>query len=328
MKVLISGGAGYIGSTIASLLLDNGHTPIILDSLINGRKEFTAGRIFYHGDIADRNLLKKIFLDHSDIEAVVHCAALISVPESEKLSALYYKENVAKSIEFFSALHELNCRKIIFSSSCSVYGTPKDLLATEKSKLNPSSTYAKTKAMTEAILRNYCNAFNFKGVALRYFNPIGADPFMRSGSYNKKSTMIIRGLLDAALNNKEFVLTGTDWPTRDGSGIRDYLHVWDLARAHLLALEKFNSIFSENNSYRTINLGSGNGTTVKELINSFEKVLGRQILKREAPARPGDVAGTYANYDLAEKILGWRPELSINDAIRDSIRWEKKLNTI
>lgn len=324
MKILITGGAGYIGSSIASILLDNGHVPVILDSLINGQREFVAGRIFYQGDISNEELLKNIFTEHQDIEAVVHCAALISVPESESNPELYYKENVTKSIELFSNLRKLNCKKIIFSSSGSVYGKDSELLVNENSTLNPGSAYAKTKMITEIVLHDYCQAFNMKGVALRYFNPIGADPKMRSGFYNKSSTMVIRALLEAANNNKEFIITGTNWPTRDGSGIRDYLHVWDLARAHLLALEKFDSIFSDDQKFQVINIGTGHGVTVKELVAAFEKVLGRPIKKSESMARSGDVAGAYANRDLAKKILNWEPELSIEDAIKDALDWENK----
>jgi UDP-glucose 4-epimerase len=325
MKVLISGGAGYIGSTIASILLDNGHQPVILDSLVNGRREFADGRIFYQGDIADRELLKKIFSEHSDIEAAVHCAALILVPESEARPADYYRENVSKSVDFFEALKDLGCKKIIFSSSASVYGSADELEVSESSPLKPSSPYARTKMMMEAVLSDFCRAYDMKGIALRYFNPIGADPKMRSGAYDPRSTAVMRALLNAAAgDSKEFAITGTNWPTRDGSGIRDYLHVWDLARAHLLALERFDQAFEAGENYSVINIGTGNGVTVKELVAAFERVLGREIIKREVGPRPGDVAGAYASRAKAERLLGWKPELSIEQATRHALEWEAK----
>jgi UDP-glucose 4-epimerase len=329
MKILISGGAGYIGSTIASILLDNGHQPVILDSLVNGRREFTDGRIFYQGDIADKELLKKIFAENPGIEATVHCAALILVPESEEKPAEYYRENVSKSVEFFESLKDLGCKKIIFSSSASVYGNADDLVVNEDSPLKPSSPYARTKMIMEMVLADFCRSYGIKGIALRYFNPIGTDPKMRTGVYNPKSTAVMRALLNAADgSSSEFVLTGTDWPTRDGSGIRDYLHIWDLAQAHLLALEKFDSVFREGKNFSAINIGTGNGVTVKELVSAFEKALGREIPKREASSRPGDVAGAYASRDLAKKLLGWEPELSVEQALSDALKWEGEKNKI
>jgi UDP-glucose 4-epimerase len=323
MKVLITGGAGYIGSTVASALKDNGHIPIILDSLAKGQEEFTKNSIFYKGDIADRQLLKMIFEEHPEINFTIHCAALIVVPESVENPYQYYTENVSKSLELFKNLKEMGCKNIVFSSSAAIYGDA-DGMVTEKSALNPQSPYARTKFMMEMILQDFCHAYDMKGIALRYFNPIGADPQMRTGSYLKNPSHLLGKILSVA-NDKEavFKITGTDYATRDGSGIRDYIHVWDLAIAHLKAIENFEAAFekSKESSYLTINLGTGNGVTVKELVSAFEKVYGKEIEKEEAPRRPGDVVGAYANADLANKLLGWKASFSIEEGIADALKW-------
>jgi UDP-glucose 4-epimerase len=326
MKVLVTGGAGYIGSTVCSALIDRGHQPVILDSLVTGRPEFVKGRLFYHGDIADRALLEKIFAEHPDIKHALHFAALIQVPESVAKPFEYYYENVAKSLLLFKNLNRLGCPNVIFSSSASIYDDVPGFMVTENAPLNPRSPYARTKYMMEMILKDFCTAYGMKGIALRYFNPIGADPQMRSGIHAQFPSHVLGKLVDVALGKEPvFKITGTDWDTRDGSGIRDYIHVWDLALAHVKALENFTSIFNIPQAqalpYVVINLGSGNGVTVKELVAAFEKVYGREINKAEAPPRDGDVAGAYANADRAAQLLGWHTELSIEDGIASALKW-------
>jgi len=326
MKILVSGGAGYIGSTICSALLDAGHTPIILDNLSTGRVEFTRGRIFYHGDIADVGLLERIFREHPDIHAAIHCAALIVVPESMEKPYEYYRENVGKSIEFFYHLQRLGCKRVVFSSSASLYDVVPGFMVREDSPLKPSSPYARTKYMMEMVLRDYCLSYGMYGIALRYFNPIGADPKMRSGIHVENPTHVLGRMVDTALGKYPyFEITGTQWPTRDGTGIRDYIHVWDLAEAHLAAVLDFDAVFERagnpSDRYLVINLGTGRGVTVRELLEAFQKVIGRSIPVREAPPRPGDIAGSYANADTAERLLGWKARLSIEQGIRDALRW-------
>jgi len=333
MKVLITGGAGYIGSTIASALEDAGHTPIILDSLITGRREFTRGRIFYEVDIANRAALQTIFREHPDIHAVVHCAALIVVPESVSMPYEYYLDNVSKSLELFHNLNELGCKRIVFSSSAALYDEVPGFMVTEESPIKANSPYSRTKLMMELILKDFCAAYGMRGIALRYFNPIGADPKMRSGIHVKEPTHIVGKLVDTALGKlPEFQITGTDWSTRDGTGIRDYIHVWDLARAHVLATTEFDRAFERADTpadnYLVINLGTGHGVTVKEMVAAFERVWGSPLPKREAPPRPGDVAGAYANADTALRLLGWKAELPIEDGIRDAIKWGDVRNTV
>ncbi|MCX8024012.1 MAG: UDP-glucose 4-epimerase GalE [Thermanaerothrix sp.] len=333
MKFLITGGAGYIGSTIASALLDSGHTPVILDNLSVGKREFVRGRIFYEGDIADEALLERIFAEHPDIQATVHCAALIIVPESVEKPYEYYRENVAKSLELFRVLNRLGYPKVLFSSSASIYDDVPGFMVTETSPLKPRSPYARTKYMMEMILRDFCIAYGMKGIALRYFNPIGADPQLRSGIHVENPTHVLGRMVDTALGKYPyFEITGTNWPTRDGTGIRDYIHVWDLAQAHLAAVLDFDAVFERAGNppdrYLVINLGTGRGVTVRELLDAFQKVIGQQIPVREAPPRPGDIAGSFANADTAERLLGWKARLSIEDGIRDALRWAEKRKEI
>lgn len=324
MKILVTGGAGYIGSTICSALEDFGHTPIILDSLVQGRLEFTKNRIFYKGDIADTALLHRVFQENPDIFATIHCAAIILVPESVEKPYEYYRENVAKSISLFKNLTDLNCNRIVFSSSASLYDIAPNFMVTESSPIKPSSPYAKTKFMMEMVLEDYCAAYNLKGIALRYFNPIGADPKMRSGQYVQNPSHVLGKLVQVALGKlPEFQITGTKWSTRDGSGIRDYIHVWDLALAHVKAVENFDFAFNlhKKSNYLCLNLGTGNGVTVKELLAAFEKVFGKIIPKTETEPRPGDVAGAYANANKALEFIQWKAEKSIEEAIRDALKW-------
>lgn len=333
MKFLITGGAGYIGSTVASALLDAGHTPIILDSLVTGRREFTKGRIFYEGDIADRALLERIFKEHPDISATLHCAALIIVPESVEEPYEYYRENVAKSNELFHNLNELGCKRIVFSSSASIYGNTADFKVTEEAPLSPSCPYARTKYIMEMILRDFSSAYGMKGIALRYFNPIGSDPKLRTGVHVKNPSHVLGKMVSVALGQEEcFYLTGTHWPTRDGSGIRDFIHVWDLAQAHVKALTHFDEAFHNagdpKDNYLAINLGTGNGVTVRELVDAFQRVYGKKINIKETDPRAGDVAGAYANADKAKKYLGWETELSLDNAIYTALEWGKIRETI
>lgn len=325
MKVLVTGGAGYIGSTICSALKDAGHTPVILDSLVTGQEAFTRGHIFYRGDIADTALVNRLFVEHSDIRVVVHCAALIVVPESMEKPYEYYRENVSKSVEFFHALLTHNVEGVVFSSSASIYDVVPDFKVSENSPLNPQSPYARTKFMMEMVLKDFTSAYPMKAIALRYFNPIGADPKLRSGIHVREPSHVVGKLVDCARGKiPQFQITGVNWPTRDGSGLRDYIHVWDLARAHVAAVERFESIFARpecKERYEVINLGTGQGVTVKELVTSFERVFGQTLNKSEAPPRPGDNAGSYASCERARTLLNWTAEKSTDDGIHDALRW-------
>src|SRR4029453_3666 len=245
MKVLIAGGAGFIGRTIATSCLDDGVVPVILDNLSSGRAEFVRDRIFYHGDIADGSLVDRIFAEHPDISAVVQCAALIVVPESVQDPLRYYRINVGKSLDFLERLLANGCTRLVFSSSASIYQPGGDLAVDEESPVAPASPYARAKAMMESILEDCAQAYPLRVLSLRYFNPIGADPAMRTGLQLAKPSHVLGMMIEAAQGGTPFSVTGTDWPTPDGSGIRDYVHVWDLARAHLHALRRFDRILPD-----------------------------------------------------------------------------------
>ncbi len=330
MKVLITGGAGYIGSTTAKALEEAGHTPVILDSLLNGPHAFVRDRIFYEGDIADRALLRRVVDEHPDLDATIHMAARIVVPESVQEPYEYYRDNVAKSLELFDELTALGQTRVLFSSSASLYATKDGFEVTEQDALAPGSPYARTKLMIEQVLTDLAAATDLRAVILRYFNPIGSDPDLESGIYAKEPSHVLGQLVLAARGLKPaFTITGTDLPTRDGTGLRDYIHVWDLARAHVRAVEKFDDVLSEAGATSTIiNVGTGDGVTVRELVASFEKVFGSSVPLVEAPPRPGDVTGAYANVDRAASLLDWRAELSIDDAIASALAWADRRQEI
>jgi UDP-glucose 4-epimerase len=318
MKVLIAGGAGYIGSTVASACADAGITPVILDSLATGRREFTAGRAFYHGDIADGPLIDRVFAEHPDIHAVIHCAALIVVPDSVADPAGYYRANVTKSLDFASHLLRNGCRRLLFSSSAAIYRASEDLTVDEDSPVDPQSPYARTKAVCEAMFADIAAAEPIRVLSLRYFNPIGADPKMRTGLALRRPTHALGQMIRAREESVPFLVTGTDWPTRDGSGLRDYIHVWDLAAAHVAALTRFDRLPGPS---FVINLGTGTGTTVRELLAAFNRVVDRPIEARDAARRPGDIPGAYTRIDRAVRLLGWRPRCDVAEGIRHSLQW-------
>jgi UDP-glucose 4-epimerase len=318
VKVLIAGGAGYIGSTVASACSDAGIVPVILDSVVTGRREFAADQAFYQGDIADGPVVDRIFAEHPDISAVVHCAALIVVADSVADPVGFYRANVTKSLEFVAHLLRNGCRRLIFSSSAAIYKASEDLIVDEDSAIDPQSPYARTKAVCETMFADIAAAEPLRVLSLRYFNPIGADPKMRTGLQLRRPTHALGKMIQAQEEGVPFVITGTDWPTRDGSGIRDYIHVWDLATAHVAALTRFDTL---PGPVTAINLGTGTGTTVRELVDTFNRVSDRPVQAREAGRRPGDVAGAYTRIDRAVRLLAWRPQYDVADGIRHSLQW-------
>ncbi|MGA2876319.1 MAG: UDP-glucose 4-epimerase GalE [Nitrososphaerales archaeon] len=323
MKVLIAGGAGYVGSTIASACIDSDIEPIIVDSLTTGRREFTKGRTFYEGDIADQELIARIFDENSELDAAILCAAFVSVPDSISRPLDYYENNVVKCLSFIRALIASDCRKLIFSSSASLYATSELEPVDENSPLEPTNPYARSKTAFEWMLEDISHSGLLRVLSFRYFNPIGADPRMRSGLQSLEPSHALGAMIRAMKTNENFTVTGTDFATRDGTGIRDYVHVWDVAQAHVAALEQFDSILSEVNPYEVINLGSGRGTTVRELVATFNEVSIVPIDTVDMPRRKGDTAGAYANYDKAQRLLGWIPKLSLAESIQDSLRWSQ-----
>lgn len=338
LTVLVTGGAGYIGSTVCSALEERGHTPLVLDSLVQGREEFTRGRVFYHGDIADTALVERMLDDHPRISAVIHLAALIAVPESVAQPGRYYRANVAGALALFETLIGRGVRQLIFSSSAAVYDASQTMTVSEDSPLRPLSPYARSKAMTEQVMDDLCRAGGggeggARGIALRYFNPIGADPALRSGPYLHEPSHVLGRIMEAAAGRAPgFNITGTDFATRDGSGLRDYIHVWDLARAHVQAVERFGEVFRAaaglDDTFLPINLGTGQGVTVRELVSAFGQVSGHPLPHGEDPRRSGDAAGACAVIDRARALLGWEPRLSTEQAIRDALAWERHRPTV
>ena len=319
MLVLITGGAGYIGSTVASACEDAGHQVVILDDFSTGRREFIGDRTLYEGDIADAALLDRIFSEQS-IDAVVHCAAKIVVPESVSDPLGYYENNVAKTLVVLGAMERNGVKRFLFSSSASIYAPDENFQVTEASPLQPGSPYARTKYMVEMVLEDFTRASDVKVASLRYFNPIGTDPKLRSGQQLEHPTHVLAKLLEAWSQKRTFTVTGVDWPTRDGSGIRDFIHVWDLARAHVAALEGFDKATADS-AYEVFNIGTGNGVTVKELATAFETISGDPLDLQFGEPRPGDVAGVYTVSTKARDVLGWEAQLTEEDAVRDAIAW-------
>ena len=330
MKVLVTGGAGYVGSTICSALIDQNYTPIILDSLTTGKDEFVEDKIFYKGSIDDKEIIDRIFSEHGNIKFVIHCAEKSSIDISVSNPYEYYNSNVVKSIELFKILNDKGCKNVIFCSSASIYDDVAGHLVTENSPINPRSPFARSKYITEMILQDFVRAYDMKCIALRCFNPIGADPLMRSGITERNPHNIVYKLLESVSNDTEFVVGGNDWPTKDGTCIRDYIHIFDVALAHVKALENFDEAFlrinTPNKNYMPINIGSGRGSSVKELIYAFENITGEKVKVVYGDRRPGDAIGSYANISRAKISIDWDVSLTMEEGILDAIRW-KELST-
>jgi UDP-glucose 4-epimerase len=326
MKVLVTGGAGYIGSVTAKALEVAGHVPVVLDSLVTGPRAFVRDRIFYEGDVADRPLLRRVVAEHPDIACTIHMAARIVVPESVAQPHLYYENNVARSLELFDELARLGRPRVLFSSSASVYATVEGFEVTERSPLEPGSPYARTKLMMEQMLGDLAAAGALRALVLRYFNPVGSDPDLESGVYAREPSHVLGQMTMAALGLIDaFTITGTDLPTRDGTGIRDYVHVWDVARAHVAAVERFDAALDAAAApSAVVNIGTGRGVTVRELLGIFEQAFGRPVPTREAPPRPGDAVGSFANVDRASDLLGWSAELTVADGVESALRWAER----
>lgn len=323
MKVLVTGGAGYIGATVCSALVDNGMRPVIIDDLSSGDADFILTHPHHLGDFADTRVLDALFDEHGDIEAVVHCAAKISVPESLDRPLSYYEQNVGRTIRLLDALAARGIHRFVFSSSAAVYGADAVGRITEEHPTSPAGPYAWTKLMGEQVLRDVCRTTTMRSVALRYFNPVGADPKQRSGRIiDTVSGNVLDQLMISYRTGREFVVYGDDWPTRDGTPVRDFVHVYDLAEAHVKALMAFDDLVSSPEGSATINLGSNTGTTILELIDAFEQVCQTKLKVRMGERRPGDSAGGFADPTLARQKLGWQASRSVTDALHDAIRWD------
>lgn len=320
MNVLVTGGAGYIGSHVVRMLLKQGHSVVIIDNLSRGHIEAVAeGVKFEKADLLDFEGLKAAIARHK-IDAVIHFAAFAYVGESVENPGLYYVNNVTGSINLIRALNENNVRKIVFSSTCSLYGNPEHVPISEKEKLNPINPYAKTKYFIEQVLSDFDASFGIRYAALRYFNAAGADFEGVIGESHEPEPHLIPIVLQAALGKREKVMIfGDDYPTEDGTCIRDYIHVYDLADAHIKALEYLNKGMEST----IINLGTGTGYSVKEIIESARRITGREIKAVISERRAGDPAVLIADNKKAREVLGWIPKYGLDDIIKSAWQWHQ-----
>lgn len=331
MNILLTGGAGFIGSHTAVELLASGCDVIIADNLVNSsvsvidRIEQIAGRrpLFFQTDVSDKESMGKIFAQHS-VDAVIHFAGLKAVGESVKKPLLYYRNNLDTALTLLEVMKERGCRKFIFSSSATVYGMSNQVPFTEDMPDGQcTNPYGWTKLMIERILRDAAAADpELAVVVLRYFNPIGAHP---SGLMGEQPNGIPNNLMPylclvAAGKLPQLSVFGDDYPTHDGTGVRDYIHVVDLAKGHAAAL----NYATRHVGAEIINLGTGQGTSVLDLLQSFQRVNGLKIPYTMAPRRDGDIAQCYADVSKARRLLGWKAEKSLDDMCRDSWNWTKK----
>lgn len=321
-NILIIGGAGYIGSHTNLELKRRGYKTVVFDNLSLGHKEFIKNDNFRQGDLNNISDIKKVF-EQYNIKAVVHFAALSKVGESMENPEMYYYGNVVNTLNLLNVMKEYDVQKIIFSSTAAVYGEPDIIPINESSKINPINPYGASKVMIENILSDYDKSYNIKFVSLRYFNACGADKLAQIGEWHTPETHLIPLVLDVAINKRESIkIFGVDYDTEDGTCIRDYIHVTDLAEAHILALEY---LFNGNES-DIFNLGNAKGYSVKEIINTVEKVTKRDITKIEVNRREGDPAVLVANASKANEVLKWKPKLNLDDIIQSAWHWHVKLH--
>lgn len=329
MNILLTGGAGYIGSHTAVALLEQGHQITILDNFSNSKlqvldrlNEITGKTFrFYQGDIRDRHMLDRVFKENT-FDSVIHFAGLKAVGESVKYPMAYYDNNVAGTLILCEVMDQYRIRNIVFSSSATVYGDPQTVPIPESAPLSATNPYGRTKLMIEEILRDLSAADpNWTVTLLRYFNPIGAH---ESGRIGEHPSGIPNNLMPyitqvAAGKREKLSVFGSDYPTPDGTGIRDYIHVMDLAQGHVKALEKS----TEAPGCKVYNLGTGTGYSVLDVVNAFQSANTLTIPTEICPRRPGDVAACYADPAKAEKELGWKTRYTLEDMCRHSWNWQR-----
>ena len=318
--VLVTGGAGYIGSHACKILARAGHRPVVFDNLSRGHREAVRWGPFVEGDLADRKRLVNALEAHR-VAAVMHFAAYAYVGESVADPALYYRNNLAGTLSLLEAMCETGVDKIVFSSTCATYGIPDSVPIGESVPQLPVNPYGETKLAIERALRWYGEAYHLRSVSLRYFNAAGADPEGEIGELHDPETHLVPLVLQAALGQRSHVeIYGTDYPTADGTAIRDYIHVEDLADAHLRALEH---LWAGCES-AALNLGTGKGHSVREVITAAEVVSGRAVPRRNAARRAGDPPILIADPSLAAEQLGWRARHSdLQNIIRTAFAWHE-----
>lgn len=325
--ILVTGGAGYIGSHCVLALLEQAYKVVIFDNLSTGHLQTidilkNYGNVeFLEGDLQNKSDLKKLFTNFK-IDAVIHFAAFSQVGESVKNPQKYYLNNVCGTLNLLESMLENNVKKIVFSSTAATYGEPEYTPIDETHPQNPINPYGKSKLMIERILDDYDKAYGLKSVRLRYFNVAGADSKSRIGEWHEPETHLIPNILKSTFNSgKTFELFGDDYPTKDGTCVRDYINVEDLAQAHLLALQYLKN--GGNTNY--FNLGTNDGNTVKEVFEACEKVCNKKIAVKIQPKRAGDPATLVADNSKAKEILNWTPQRNLTDSIDCAYKWEKIL---
>jgi len=318
--ILVTGGAGYIGSHVVKELLHQGHQPIIFDNLQTGHRKAAKNALFIEGKLSDQKKLKETFQANS-IDAVMHFAADCLVGESVQNPLKYFNNNVKNGLKLIEIIEVFNVKKIVFSSSAAVYGEPKIIPIPEDHPCIPTNPYGETKLIFEKVLQAFHDAGKLNFISLRYFNAAGADSEAELGEDHSPETHLIPLVIKAALDGISVPVFGTDYNTPDGTCIRDYIHVTDLAHAHILALRKL-----EREQISGIyNLGNGNGYSVKEVIETVKKVTGRKVAAVDSPRRPGDPARLVASSEKIREELGWIPKFpDLETIVETAYQWHKK----
>jgi len=324
-RILVTGGAGYIGSHTARQLFKNGYEVVILDNFSTGNREFVKDYKVYEADLCDINAIRKVFAENK-FDVVIHFAAFISVEESVHSPEKYYFNNVVNTLNLLKVMRENNVNKIIFSSTCAIYGKPEYVPIDEYHSRNPVNPYGNSKLIIENILKDYDKAYGLKYFALRYFNAAGASFDKTLGGTNSTYIPLISLIFKTLTGEKENItIYGNDYDTPDGTCIRDYIHVDDLASAHSLAVKK---LLDGSKSY-CLNLGTGIGISVKEIISSVERVTGKKVQAVTGERRDGDADILFAVNSLAKDILGWDVKYhNIDDIIKSAWQWEQKLQSM
>lgn len=319
--ILIVGGAGYIGSHMNKLLAQQGKETLVLDNLVYGHREAVKWGTFVKGDLADESLLEEVFSKYS-IEAVMHFSAFTYVGESVENPAKYYRNNVANTIHLLDAMVKHGVKYFIFSSTCATYGEPQQIPIVEDMPQAPINPYGRTKWMVEKILEDYHRAYGLNYCVLRYFNAAGADPDSEIGELHQPETHLIPLVLDAAIGARDSIsVFGTDYPTEDGTCVRDYIHILDLADAHIRALQ----YIKEHQCSEDFNLGNGVGYSVKEIIDIARKITGKEIAVKYVERRPGDPPRLIGSAEKARKLLGWQPKYDLQAIMETAWKWHQKI---
>jgi UDP-glucose 4-epimerase len=319
-NILVAGGAGYIGAHTCLDLSSKGFTPVVYDNLSNGHAEFVKWGTLEVGDIRDRSKLDDVLRKYKPL-AIIHFAAAIEVGESVRDPGAYYDNNVGGTITLLRAAQAAGIDKIVFSSTCATYGIPLSIPMNEAHPQSPINPYGRSKLIVEQILKDLDLHQGFRSIILRYFNAAGADPEGRIGEWHSPETHAIPIALDTALGRRpHFQVLGTDYDTRDGSCVRDFIHVLDLADAHTRAIEHL----LNNGTSRALNLGTGHGTTVKELLATVQDVVGRDFEIKYGPRREGDSPALVADNALARRTIGWVPRHDLKSTIDTAWNWHSK----